>query len=91
MVTEMKRKDHFIARKVGGCLLLVPTGSRVIDLNGLITLNHTALCIWEHLDGQHSVSEIADVLTEKFDVDLDQAGKDVQVFINQIDQMGLLE
>ena len=45
----MKRKTDFIMQNVAGENLLVPLGARMMDLNGLITLNDTAACVWELL------------------------------------------
>lgn len=87
----MIRKDQFVVRKIGDHTMLVPTGAMVLDLNGLITLNDTALCIWEYLDGRHAISDIARVLAERFEVDREQALSDVEAFIREIEHMGLLE
>ena len=54
---KMKRKDDFILQNVGGENLLVPLGE-VMDLNGLVTLNGTGACVWEHL-ARTSVDELA--------------------------------
>ncbi len=60
-------------------------------MNGLITLNETAACVWELLAEDRSLDELAAGVAEKFDVSLDRARIDVQIFIDEIAQMGLLE
>jgi hypothetical protein len=83
-------KDKIVLRHVGGESLLIPTGSRVLDLNGLVTLNQTARCVWEQLDGKHSLEDIADALARRFEVQRDQALEDTREFIARLDEMGLL-
>ena len=45
-------------QSVGGENLLVPLGARVMDLNGLITLNNTAACVWELLAQERTLDEL---------------------------------
>jgi hypothetical protein len=76
---------------VGGANLLVPLGAQVMDMNGLITLNETAACVWELLAQERSLDELAAAVAERFDVMLEPARADVQTFVNEIAKMGLLE
>lgn len=87
----MKRNNDFIMQTIGGEALLVPLGARVMDMNGLVTLNGTAACVWELLAAERSLDELAAALEERFDVDLDTAKSDVQTFTDEIAKIGLLE
>lgn len=87
----MKRKNDFIMQDVGGENLLVPLGAQVMDLNGLITLNDTAACVWELLAAERSLDELTAAVAERFDVDHETACADVQTFVDEIAKMGLLE
>ena len=87
----MKRKADFVMQNVGGENLLVPIGGQVLDTNGLVTLNATGRCLWELLAQDRSAEELAGVLTEKFEVDLQRARADVQAFLEEITRIGLLE
>ncbi len=87
----MKCKSEFILQHVGGEMLLVPIGSQVMDMNGLVTLNDTAACVWELLAEDRTLDELADAVAEQFDVAPDRARADVQIFVDEITQMGLLE
>ncbi len=86
----MKKKDGIGLRTIGETSVLVPIGSMVVDLNCLVVLNETGRCIWNLLDGTHSVEDIAGALTERFEVDGDHARCDAVEFINQLNSMGLL-
>jgi hypothetical protein len=87
----MKRKDDFILQNVGGEYLLVPLGPRVVDLNGIITLNVTGRRIWELLAEHRSVDDLTADIGEHFDVDCDRARTDIKIFLDEISLMGLLE
>lgn len=87
----MKRKLDFMLQNVAGENLLVPLGAQVMDLNGLITLNETAACVWELLAQERTLDELAAAVTERFDVAVEIARADVRTFVNDIAKMGLLE
>ncbi len=78
-------------QNVGGENLLVPLGAQVMDLNGLITLNDTAACVWELLAEERSLDELAAAVAEWFDVAAEIARADVQTFVDEITRLGLLE
>ena len=87
----MKRKNDFIMQNVGGENLLVPIGAQVMDLNGLIILNDTAVCVWELLAQDRTSVELADAVAKRFDVDMVTASADLRAFLDEITRMGLLE
>ena len=87
----MKRKADFIMQNVGGENLLVPLGAQVMDLNGLITLNDTAACVWELLAQDRTADELASAVAERFDVPPARARTDVQPYLGEIATLGLLE
>jgi hypothetical protein len=87
----MKRKNNVIMREIGGQTLLVPIGAKVIALNGLITLNEPAACLWEMLAQERTEDELSAALAERFDVTLERAYKDVQTFLKDIDKIGVIE
>lgn len=87
----MKRKADFLMQNIGGENLLVPLGAQVMNLNGLITLNDTAACVWELLAEERSLDELTVVVAERFDVTAEIARADVQTFVDEITGLGLLE
>ena len=87
----MKRKNDFVMQTVGGENILVPLGTKVLDLNGLITLNETAAHLWQLLSEHHTSDELASALTNEFDINKKTANDDVQVFLKEINKLDLLE
>ena len=87
----MKHNDDFIMLNVGGEKLLVPLGTRVMDLNGLITLNETAAYVWELLAEECSLDELTAAITGRFDVAPEIACIDLRIFMDEITRLGLLD
>ncbi len=87
----MKRSADFLLQNVGGQDLLVPIGAKVMDMNALITLNPTGRLIWELLAEDHSIEDLATEIVEHFEVDLERARADVQVFLDELVRLELLE
>jgi hypothetical protein len=55
------------------------------------TLNEVATVIWQAADGCTPLSDIvASKICSEFDVDPDQAGHDVEQFVSQLSQHGIL-
>jgi hypothetical protein len=62
----MRRKSGFALRKVGEVNIVVPLGQKVLDLNGVITLNETGAFIWELLGEERSLDELVEAVSQEF-------------------------
>lgn len=87
----MKRKVDFVMKNVGGENLLVPIGNQVMDLNGMITLNETGAFVWDLLADECTENELAKAVASQFDIEIEAAQVDVEIFLEGISKMGLLE
>ena len=87
----MKIKNGFVLRKVPGMNLVMPTGKNVKSFNGSLMLNDTGAFIFERLQKGSTQEEIADALTQAYDVTLDTASTDVQNTINSLIESGVAE
>lgn len=87
----MKIKDGLILRKLPGMNLVIPTGKNVKELNGSLILNDTGAFIFERLQKGSTIEEIAEALTQEYDVSLDTAGTDVQNTIDSLIEAGAAE
>ena len=86
----MKLKDGFILKEIAGQTVVVATGEAGKSFNGLIKLNSTAKEIWKRLEEGKEAGEIAGHLTELFDIDREQAEKDVESFIKILIEKGFM-
>ena len=73
-------------------LTKVDEESILYDSNtGLIhMLNPTGAVIWELLDGNHSLEDIARRVQKEFEIDFETALRDTQEFVNILREKGLL-
>ena len=87
----MKIKDGFVLRKLPGMNLVMPTGKNVKAFNGSLVLNDTGAFIFEKLQMGAAPEEIAQALTQEYDVSFDTASTDVQNTINSLIEAGVAE
>ncbi len=72
-----KQNDSIVARQIGDEVILVPIKNDCGDLDSIYTLNDVAAFIWHYLDGTNSVEKIRDLIVHAYDVDQEEAEKDL--------------
>ena len=88
----MKIKENFKVRKIAGENLIVSQGSTHADLTKIISLNQTALYLWENLEGKDFTKEdAAKLLSEKYGVDEATALADASRWIDKMVKEGVIE
>lgn len=87
----MKLKDGFMLHTVNGEHMAVATGKAAANFHGLIRNNETANFIYQCLLKETTPDAIAKALCAEYDVPEEQALRDVQKLIQQLDAAGLLE
>jgi hypothetical protein len=80
-----KKSDSVVSRKIGDEFVLVPIRQDVGDLESIYTLNETAALIWELINGKLKVSEIKESLLEAFEVEPEEAEKDLIEHLKQLE------
>ena len=87
----MRVKEGYILREVANQYIVVPTGNRTLDFNGIINLNKSGKFLWENLLTDTTIDKLVSLLTCKYDVSIEVATKDVNEFINNLNKHGILE
>lgn len=82
--------DH-ATRKIGNETIVVPVRAHVADLESIYTFNEVGGAIWERLDGERSVSDIARSIADEFDVDEATALADALRLLAVLEDEGLVE
>jgi hypothetical protein len=88
-------KMHRIFRKKFECVIhqtenefiLVPVTDSIVTMNKLYTMNEIGMFIWNRIDGENSVEQIAEFMTAEYDIDKNTALNDTLEFLNKIDQL----
>lgn len=87
----MKIKQGFVMRDVAGQAVAIATGEASKSFHGMVKLNDTGAVIWNGIERGLDEAEIAEQLAAGYDVEADQALKDVESFIARMRDAGLVE
>ncbi|MCF8218907.1 MAG: PqqD family protein [Bacteroidales bacterium] len=87
----MKIKEGYMLREIADMNVVVPIGERVVDFNGLITLNETGTFLWKQLQGEVNRRDLINALLKEYEVSEDTASKDVDEFINSLKERNILD
>lgn len=85
-----KAKDC-VTRSVAGETIIVPVRGHVGDLDSIFTLNEVASVIWENIDGQRTVRQVAEAVAEEFKVSREEAERDVGEFFMELLEADLIQ
>jgi hypothetical protein len=77
--------DDVVARVIEGEIIIVPLVSGIGDMDDeLFTLNETGKAIWDRLDGQRTLIEVAAGLAEEYDGEPDAIETDVLGLVGEL-------
>ena len=86
------RKDpSIVSRNIAGEVILVPIQRRMGDLENIFMLNPTAASAWSLIDGERTLGEIVDAMTQEFDVKPEEAASDMCHLMEQLESMQAVE
>jgi hypothetical protein len=86
-----KRRESVVRREVAGETFLVPIHGHLADLQELFVLNEVGSWLWERLDGERSLDDLAAGLRTEFEVDEAQALGDTELFVQRLVEGGLAD
>lgn len=87
----MKVKEGFVLREIVDSYIIVPVGQRVVEFNGLISLNECGAFLWRCLSDSKNEQELVDSVRSNYEIDEATARADIQEFIVSLQEKGLLE
>ena len=72
--------------------MAVPFGATATELSGMISLTETGYFLWKAMEGGANTMEaLADALTAEYEVEREQAVKDIYMFVANLAGMGVIE
>ena len=80
----MKLDKNFVLRRVVDNAVLVPFGQKMIDFNGMISLNKVGAFLAEKLQEETTLEALVTAVVEKYDVDAETAAADVSRFLAEL-------
>ncbi len=87
----MKVKDNLILREIAGSWIIVPVAEMVVEFNGLMNLNESGAFLWKKLAEGAEMDELLSGLLSEYDIDEETAKADIQEFVGQLMEKGLLQ
>lgn len=89
----MRIKKGFVLREVCGERVIIGEGLGAINFGKMLALNETAGWLWKQAQemGDFTVEALADKLCEEYDVDADEALKDVSDIIAEWQNVSVIE
>ena len=88
----MKIADKYKVRELAGEHVVVVQGSYGADMTRIVSLNASALYLWEALRGREfDIDEIVRLLPAHYDVDEATARRDAEAWAGRLAACGVLE
>ena len=88
----MKIKSEYKVRQIAGENVVILQGCGNSDMTQIITLNDSALLLWNELEGKDfAVEDAVAVLCENYDVEETVAKSDAEAWIKRMQECGLVE
>jgi methyltransferase-like protein len=87
MNKSYKRNEDFVYRKIENETILVPIKNNVGDMGCIYNLNEVGAFVWENLDGEKTLDDLKDMVTEEFDVSVNDTETDLYEFINDLEEI----
>lgn len=86
----MKIKENYMLRKVADCYVVVPIGAAVAEFNGMINLNEVGAFLWRQLESETTFENVLSSMLAEYEVDEAVAKADLQRFIKELEDAGLI-
>ena len=80
----IKKNSRIVARRSGDEYILVPITDNVANMEAVYTMNSTAAFIWDNIDGEMTLEDIARVVSGEYETDIATALDDVVELVNDL-------
>lgn len=88
----MRIKGTYKVREIAGENLIVEQGKSHADMTKVISLNSSALLLWEKLQGSDfTLEKAAHILMDQYGIPKEQALIDVQKWVDSLNNCGIIE
>lgn len=87
----MKIKEDFLLRQVADTWVVLPLGSALVSMDGMLNLNESGALLWKTLERGADREQLVDALLAEYAVDRKTAAEDVNEFIEKLNVIHCLE
>ena len=85
----MRIEKDFVLREIAGDYIIIPTGSTVLEFNGLVTVNEVGVTLWNMLQEEVTMDELVQGILNEYDVEEEVARNDIQEFLAKLIEGGI--
>lgn len=89
-IIHLRRKQGFVVRKVGDAHMVIPTGPRMKEYKGVITINETGAFLFDLVKEEKKIGELMQALIDEYGIDEPTAYDAVAAFAHQCNEANLL-
>lgn len=83
--TRVLPSEEIVARVIGEDIIIIPLAAGIGDMEDeMYSLNETGRAIWDKLNGELTLGQIADSLSEKFSAPEGEIQKDILGLISEL-------
>ena len=82
-----QKNENFVFRQIDDETILVPIKNNVGDMGSIYNLNEVGAYIWQHLDGEETLSDIKNKIAVEFEVSPETAEEDLMEFVDQLEEI----
>ncbi|MGM9637440.1 MAG: PqqD family protein [Eubacteriales bacterium] len=87
----MRATKDVILRQIAGENILIPVGKLALQLKGMMSLSESGLLLWNRLQSDCTADDLVNALLSEYEVDRMTAQQDVDDFLKQMNDVGILE
>jgi len=82
--------DGFILREIAESWVVIPTGSNLVEFNGIISLSESGALLWRKLESGATEDDLFVLLADEYDISELDAHGDVKEFLSEMKAKGLI-
>jgi len=88
---KYKVKDGYTVRQIAGTWVAVPAGATAAAAGKLVTLNETAVFLWNLLASGAELQELLEKVMEEYEIDRQSAEREIDKYLDLLRENSLLE
>ncbi len=83
--------QDIVAREIDGQIVIVPIVAGVGSMDDdLYTLNATGQEVWKLLNGKNTISDMAQILSERYDASLETITRGITLLLKELADKGII-
>lgn len=88
---KIKNPKGLMLREISGPWVVVPVGEMVVEFNGLMALSESGALLWKKLEAGADFDQLLAAIISEYDVPEDAARSDIEEFLSQLADKGIIE